>query len=122
MRAVTQLPDDEAWRQRRALQDIDERDIVFEAAPDVVGPMQYIAAEEVATVQAQSTVTTESNAPWAMDRLDQISRPLDQLYSYGTDGSGVDGECCGICKRGCVYYAVFVALMNVHGTTIRCLM
>lgn len=44
-----------------------------------------VEADGVATTQA-----TQSPTPsWGLDRIDQPSRPLDNAYSYGTDGSGV---------------------------------
>jgi subtilisin family serine protease len=39
--------------------------------------------------QVMSLVTTESNATWGIDRIDQHSLPLDQSYTYNADGSGV---------------------------------
>ena len=35
---------------------------------------------------------SQQNPPWDLDRLDQISLPLDNWYRYDDDGSGVDGE------------------------------
>ena len=32
----------------------------------------------------------ETGAPWALDRLDQTSLPLDSLYHYYSTGSNVD--------------------------------
>jgi subtilisin family serine protease len=34
-------------------------------------------------------VTTQSNPPWGLDRIDQRDLPLDQSYTYGNDGAGV---------------------------------
>ncbi len=35
-------------------------------------------------------VTTQSNATWGLDRIDQASRPLNGTYTYTTTGSGVN--------------------------------
>ena len=35
-------------------------------------------------------VTTQSNATWGLDRIDQPSRPLTGTYTYTTTGSGVN--------------------------------
>jgi hypothetical protein len=70
---------------------IDERDIVYDPKPDLVGDMVPGAAVSSDSVLAQGAATKQSNAPWAVDRVDQISRPLDSSYSYDTDGTDVDG-------------------------------
>jgi subtilisin family serine protease len=36
-----------------------------------------------------SISTTELNAPWALDRIDQRNLPFDSSYSYTVDGAGV---------------------------------
>jgi subtilisin family serine protease len=47
----------------------------------------------VASVEQDSVVsiaTTQSDAPsWGLDRIDQTNLPLDDQYSYGSDGTGV---------------------------------
>ena len=35
-------------------------------------------------------VTTQSNVPWGLDRIDQAKLPLNKQYSYAYDGSGVN--------------------------------
>jgi subtilisin family serine protease len=35
------------------------------------------------------TMTTQSNATWGLDRIDQRSRPLNGTYTYNNTGSGV---------------------------------
>ena len=55
---------------------------------------QQLAADPaVAAVEENSVVsidTTEAPAPsWGIDRLDQTNLPLDNQYSYGSDGTGV---------------------------------
>jgi subtilisin family serine protease len=36
-----------------------------------------------------SIITTQSNAPWGLDRIDQRSRPLSGTFTYTRTGSGV---------------------------------
>lgn len=38
----------------------------------------------------QSDVSTQSSAPWGLDRLDQQGLPLDGRFRYNLDGSGVN--------------------------------
>jgi subtilisin family serine protease len=47
--------------------------------------VDYIEADGIAT-----KVGSQSNPPsWGLDRVDQRNRPLDQVYNYQNDGSGV---------------------------------
>ena len=34
-------------------------------------------------------MTTQTNAPWGLDRIDQRNRPISGTYSYTNTGSGV---------------------------------
>lgn len=43
--------------------------------------------EPVRPVQAS---TTQTDAPWGLDRIDQTSTPLTRTYTYGPAGQGVD--------------------------------
>ena len=45
-----------------------------------------------AAAASTTSITTQTNAPWDLDRIDQISRPRDGAYSYGQTGAGVDGK------------------------------
>jgi hypothetical protein len=38
-----------------------------------------------------AAVRTQTTAPWALDRLDQKTRPVDGSFSYDFDGTGMDG-------------------------------
>jgi subtilisin family serine protease len=54
----------------------------LERHPDV----RLIEPDQTVTV-AQ---TTQGNATWGLDRVDQIYRPLNSLYQYGRTGAGVN--------------------------------
>lgn len=46
----------------------------------------------VAYVQENGRITvdaTQTNATWGLDRIDQVSLPLNQTYTYNADGTGV---------------------------------
>ena len=48
---------------------------------------------DVALIEEDSPVSlfaTQANAPWHLDRIDQASLPLDQLYSFNSTGRGVN--------------------------------
>ncbi len=50
------------------------------------------ADPRVAFVEADRTVsisTTQTNAPWGLDRIDQRARPLSTTYTYFNTGAGV---------------------------------
>ena len=50
------------------------------------------ADPDVAVVEPDPVVRmagSQSNATWGLDRIDQSSLPLNGIYSYGNDGSGV---------------------------------
>jgi serine protease len=47
--------------------------------------VDYIEADQVVTIGA-----TQNNATWGLDRIDQVSLPLNSSYSYDYDGTGVN--------------------------------
>lgn len=54
--------------------------------PDVkdLHPDVPVSTQQVPKVQKQK------NAPWHLDRLDQQNLPLDGVYDYTLDGSGIN--------------------------------
>lgn len=44
----------------------------------------YVEVDGVAT-----TVATQSNAPWGLDRIDQLKLPLNTTFTYSASGNGV---------------------------------
>ena len=61
--------------------------LVMDLSPDVLQSVK--ADSRVAYVepdQIVSVVTTESNATWGLDRIDQRQLPLDQTYTYTSQG------------------------------------
>jgi len=60
--------------------------------PDGASPSALGANPAVAYVEPDQVVRaseTQSPATWGLDRIDQRDRPLDNSYTYATDGSGV---------------------------------
>ena len=56
------------------------------------GPNLILALRADPNVQYVEQVqeyTTQAVGSWGLDRIDQVSLPLDQTYSYTSDGSGV---------------------------------
>ena len=65
----------------------------FAVAMSDADAQQLAADPAVASVEEDSVVsiaTTQTPAPsWGLDRIDQTNLPLDNQYSYGSDGTGV---------------------------------
>src|SRR5262249_36957041 len=53
----------------------------LQSDPDVA----YVEPDSIVTADA----TTQFNAPWNLDRLDQHALPLNSTYTYATTGAGV---------------------------------
>ena len=54
---------------------------------------QYVKAlhpDSNVTTQQAPLIQKELNAPWHLDRLDQPDLPLDGIYRYTLDGSGIN--------------------------------
>ena len=74
-------------------------DFVYEAALNgFAGPMSDLARNgllrdaRVLRVEQDGTMeafTTQSNAPWGLDRIDQRNLPLSTTFTYNNTGSGV---------------------------------
>jgi subtilisin family serine protease len=48
----------------------------------------YVEQDQEVSIN-QSTVSTEQQATWGIDRIDQVDLPLDTLYQYTRTGAGV---------------------------------
>jgi subtilisin family serine protease len=59
----------------------EEEAIALSEDPDV----RFVEEDSVVEIS-----TTQSSAPWGLDRIDQRDRPLSGTYSYTTTGSGVN--------------------------------
>jgi subtilisin family serine protease len=52
--------------------------------------VDYIEQDQTVALQETTVAQTESNATWGLDRIDQVTRPLDVLYHYNYMGAGVN--------------------------------
>lgn len=52
--------------------------------------VDYIEQDRTIALQETAVAKTESNATWGLDRIDQVTRPLDGLYHYNYAGAGVN--------------------------------
>ena len=77
----------------------DEDYCVNNLQPLQLTPVQLQSAQKnskIAKVRPDSSVSTSSSltiqqdAPWNLDRVDQPSLPLDGLYHYALDGTGIN--------------------------------
>lgn len=52
--------------------------------------VDYIEQDRTVALQETTVAQTQSNATWGLDRIDQVTRPLDGLYHYNYTGAGVN--------------------------------
>ena len=88
----------------------------FEVNPSDTGDATELPRGGGAVLGA--AVVTQTSAPWNLDRIDQINRPLSTTYSYENDGTGVDSKCSSVCfnssrvsvVRGCRVCCLIIAV------------
>ena len=51
---------------------------------------QVVKVQQDYIINLHQSVSTQANAPWGLDRLDQATLPLDGRFRYNLDGTGVN--------------------------------
>lgn len=64
--------------------------VVRVAEPAAIALSQDPQVEYVSEDANVSTVETQYNPPWGLDRIDQRDRPLDGAYTYFNRGAGIN--------------------------------
>ena len=52
--------------------------------------VDYVEQDQAVSLQETPAAQSENQATWGLDRIDQVTRPIDSVYSYNYTGAGVN--------------------------------